>query len=560
MRAIDAALHVLSRSGVRYLFGIPAGSVNALYDSLLDHPEITPIVVKHEAQAAFMAANYARLTGIPGICAGCSGPGATQLTTGVALAQRDQLPLLVFTGGVPSARRGLGGAQELDAEPLYRPITKWSTTVLDPHDLLAILQEAWRVALTPPRGPVHIALPIDVQKGDIGDPRLPALPATVPAPPAAARDLERMAAMLAGARRGAILAGAGAKSARRYVLELAERLYWPIATTPHGKSCVPETHPLSVGVYGLAGNERAQECLNDPELDVLVVLGSSLGETGTCGWSPKLFPPGRAVIHVDHNPAVFGRVCRPALAVQGDVTDVLRRLLPRLGVLPALAANALDQARTQAAAAVQPGPHSVGETTPAWKSYLNTHSLIARLQELCPAETLFCIDVGEFMTYAIKYMRMQQPLTFQGDVNYGSMGSAIGGAIGAQLAQPGRPVVCLTGDGCFYMYGYEILTAKRHRLPVVFVVVNNARLGMVYHGHKLQYGRVLDDFSHPRDNLAAICQSLGVANYRVETLEDLNHVAPDALFHRDGPTVIEVVVDGNEVPPMGERVKFLAQT
>ncbi|RTE05597.1 thiamine pyrophosphate-binding protein, partial [Paenibacillus whitsoniae] len=354
--------------------------------------------------------------------------------------------------------------------------------------------------------------------------------------------------------RGAILLGSGAKAAGASVVALAERLGWRVATTPRGKGGFPEDHPLSLGVYGLSAHPQASEVLNGSGHDVLLIVGSTLGELATSNWEPRLVE-GRTLIQIDYDAAELGKVYDVHFPVLGDVRDVIPALLEQLPPVSGTAAwQELAAARAEAAAAavaVEPLAAGSGEAE-AW----NTRAAIRRLSEIAPGNARFSLDIGEFMTYSIQNLLIERGQAFDIDINFGGMGSGIGSALGAQLAEPERPTICVTGDGCFFMHGMEVLTAKEYDLPIVFVVINNARLGMVYHGHMLQYKRCLDDFSQARTSIAGVAQALGLRYAEVSSLAQLEAQHMQAWLG-GGPVVVEVIVDGNEIPPMGERVKFL---
>lgn len=556
MRAIESVLHFLYKNGVKHIFGIPAGSINALYDALNDIPDFVPIVAKHETSAGYMAAAYTRITGTPSVCVGSSGPGATNLVTPAANAFIEKLPVIFITGAVPSTKFGKGGAQELTAEHIFASITKSSKTILDSNKLLEEISNSFQIAISDVPGPVHVAIPIDIQMTEIGTPYFSSILQVKP-------DFDKLAVRRAAkliydtGSRGALLLGHGAKKACREILEFAEQTGWAVATTPRGKGAFPENHSLSLGVYGLSGHSKAIDYLNQTEHDFLIVVGSSLGELSTCNWNKNL-TAGKKMIHIDIDAAEFNKNYMADIRICGDAAMVIKQLLIHLlemGIPQRVninhQVNNLIEQNKAAAALNRPVP---------MKADLNEWSTKHVIQQIgaCASDnTRFYIDIGEFMTYAIQNLMIIEEQDFDIDINFGGMGSGIGGAIGAKLAEPIRSVICITGDGCFFMHGMEILVAKEYNLPIVFFVINNARLGMVYHGHMLQYKRCLSEFSQSRTNLFSVIESLGIRTAQINSLAELQ---PEHLWEWQQcgePVVVEVVVDGNEVPPMGERVKFL---
>ncbi len=542
MKAVRGVLEYLEENGVKYIFGIPAGSVNAFYDQLLDFPAMTPIVTKHEGAASYMAASYAKYSRELSVCIGSSGPGGTNLLTGAANAMREHLPILFLTGAVPVSTMGLNASQELDAQSLFQSITKYSVTVLKPENLLAEVAKATQIALSGVPGPVHVAMPIDVQMGNIEQLPIPKLEIERHAP-ISAEQVKRVADRLMQKKKGFIFAGQGVRHSVAQVIELAELLDWPIVATPVAKGLFREDHPLFSGVFGFAGNEKTSLLVNEGDAETLLVLGSSLGETATSNYNPNLAKD-RFMIQLDFDETVFDRKYPVNISVHGDMSDGLSKIIDELK----------DRGLTR--------PETVklveSDLETERDAEYNTKNVLLKLQELLPASTRYTIDIGEFMAYVIHDMDVLEEDTFDINVHFGAMGSGLSAAIGSTLAEPDRPVVALTGDGCFFMHGMEILTAKEYNLPVLFVVMNNARLGMVYQGHTLQYKRSHPSFEQEPVNIAAMAEALNIPNFRVDDLDDLSQNMLDALTGLNGPAILEVALVDNNIPPMGDRVKFLS--
>ncbi|MHA7965115.1 thiamine pyrophosphate-binding protein [Paenibacillus sp. CAU 1782] len=564
MRAARAVLEFLSKNGTTHLFGIPAGSVNAFFDELYDMPELDPIVTKHEGAASYMAAAYARYSGKMSVCIGCSGPGATNLVTGAANAMREHLPVLFLTGAVPVGTMGANASQELDVAPIFRPVTKYSVLVKKAEDVLDEIVKACGIAVSGVPGPVHVALPIDVQHANIGEPAIPtAIEREDIVPDAGA--VQKAAAELASRGPGFILMGQGARDSVDQLVELAERLNWPIATTPQAKGYLPADHRLNAGIFGFAGHESASSLVGDDSRKVVLIAGSSLGETATNNYNAGL-TQGRYVIQLDFDETVFGRKYGVDLPLLGDMERTLPALLEELGKLgiPGSRATAGEAGESGNAAALQAEltyamtAASSAVADPEANAQYNTRNVLANIQRLLPDDTRYTVDIGEFMSYVIHHMPVKEKDTFGINVHFGAMGIGIGSAIGSKLAEPDRPVVSITGDGCFFMHGMEILTSKEKGLPILFIVMNNARLGMVYHGHSLQFKRVHSSFEQQFVNIAAMADAMGIPNYRVGSLEDITQEAIDSLLQAGGPAVLEVVLVDNGTPPMGDRVKFLS--
>lgn len=541
MKAARAVLEYLKGQGVRHIFGIPAGSVNVLFDQLVEMPEITPVVTKHEGAASYMAAAYAKYSNEMSVVIGCSGPGGTNLVTGAANAMREHLPVLFLTGAVPVNTLGLNASQELNAEPVFRPVTKYSVMVRESKDLLAEVVKAVEIAVSGVPGPVHVAMPIDVQQGEVEHVIIPAPPKRAPIVPDLSV-IKRVAEELTQRDKGYIFAGQGVRNSVDQLMELAELLNWPILTSPQAKGLLPEEHPLHAGVFGFAGHEGASALVNEGDGQALLILGSSLGETATNNWNVNL-TRNRFCVQMDFDETVFNRKYEIDIPVLGDINLSLMFLLEEL--------KELGLPKAEAAAFEKPQGYTVTEE-------YNTQNVLKNLQKHLPADTRYTVDIGEFMSYVIHYMNVLDYNTFDINVHFGAMGSGIGSAIGAKLADPDRPVVCITGDGCFFMHGMEVLTAKEYNLPILFVVMNNARLGMVYHGHELQYKRSHASFGQQPISIAAMAAAMGIPSFRVDELADLSQEALRGLLNNGGPAVLEVALVDNNTPPMGDRVKFLS--
>ncbi|MCT8140022.1 thiamine pyrophosphate-binding protein [Anaerobacillus sp. CMMVII] len=540
MKAVRAVLHFLKRGGVKYVFGIPAGSVNAFFDELYDMKDLTPIIVKHEGAASYMAASYAKYVNGLSVCIASSGPGATNLISGCANAMREHLPVLFLTGAVPVSTVGLNASQELHAEPIFRSITKYSVTVNDSKDLLTEVAKAVEIAVSGVPGPVHIAMPIDVQLDQVDLATIPPYPKRTQIYPDMTTIKQAAIALISG-KTGYIFVGQGARGSVPALLEVAEMLQWPIIVTPQGKGLIPDDHPLFAGVYGFAGHESASKLLSEGDGKILLIVGSSLGETATNNWN-SCITKDRVVIQLDFDSTVFRRKYEVDIPILGDIDLSLLYLSEYLKDLGLTMKSEIQPEKS---------------TYQSSKEY-NSQDVLLKLQEHLPAATRYTIDIGEFMAYVVHYMNVLESDTFDINIHFGAMGQGIGAAFGSKLAEPERPVVCITGDGCFFMHGMEMLTAKEYKLPILFVIMNNARLGMVYHGHSLQYQRAHPRFEQQPVNITAMAEALGIPSIRVESMEDINKYIINHLMSFNGPTILEISLVDENTPPMGERVKFLS--
>jgi acetolactate synthase-1/2/3 large subunit len=541
MKAVRSVLEYLKGIGVQHVFGIPAGSVNAFFNELYDIPEITPIVTKHEGAAGYMAASYAKYTQQLSVCIGSSGPGATNLITGAANAMREHLPVLFLTGAVPVNTMGLNASQELDADPVFKSVTKYSVTVTDAKDLLNEIVKATEIALSGVPGPVHVAMPIDVQHGNVENTVIPDLTRRKDIVPDLDK-IKKVAKEIINRKTGYIFIGQGVRNSVEQVIELAEMLEWPIIVTPVAKGLIRDDHPLLAGVFGFAGSDYASTLINEGDVQTLLVIGSSLGETATNNYNVNL-TKNRFTVQMDFDSSVFNRKYEIDLPVLGEIHLSLMYLIEELKSLGISRKN----------------PNRIEKTKDIVISEeYNTKNVLLKLQQYLPSSTRYSIDIGEYMAYVIHHMKVLETDTFDINVHFGAMGSGIGSAIGSKLAEPYRPAVAIIGDGSFFMHGMEILTAKEYNLPVLFVVMNNARLGMVYHGHALQYKRTHASFEQEPINISAMATAMNIPSFRVNKMEDLDQEVINNLTNLNGPAILEVALVDNNVPPMGDRVKFLS--
>lgn len=360
---------------------------------------------------------------------------------------------------------------------------------------------------------MHVALPIDVQHGSVDTLTVPVLPSREQLVPDL-QTIKHVADELVSREEGIVFVGQGVRGAVEQLVELAELLDWPIITTPQAKGYIPDTHPLLVGVYGFAGHEAASNLIAEGDANVLLIVGSSLGETATNNYNVKL-TENRFTIQLDFDETVFNRKYTTDLPVHGDINLSLAFLIEELR----------NRGLTQTSY-----EHKLVEDETNLEDY-NTKNVMLSLQNLLPPSTRYTIDIGEFMAYVINHMSVKESDTYGINVHFGAMGTGIGSAIGSKLAEPDRPVVCVTGDGCFFMHGMEILTAKEYNLPILFVVMNNARLGMVYHGHALQFKRTHPSFEQQQIDISAMAAGMGVPSFRVNSMDDLNQATIDHLMN-----------------------------
>ena len=564
LTCVGLLLEYLKGEGVRTVFGIPGGPITPLFDALHRDRSVRLVSTRHEAGAAFMALGYARVTGRLGVCLLTTGPGTTNALTGVAAAKADSLPVLALSAQVATAAFGKGSLQDStydrgDVVEMFRPFTKLSAMLANPANLGMLVRQALRAALTGRRGPVHLNVPTDFMR------RRVALDLQRPdqyRPTCRTFDREAVkdaAARLLAARRPAVLAGHGVNlaGAAPELRELAELLSLPVATTPKGKGAFPEGHPLSLRVFGLASSPWSEEYLLSGGVDVLLVLGSSLHEISTQGWEARLKPSG-SLIQQDVDPSVVARNYPVDVALVGDAKTTLRelvfhirRLLERGEHPPRRVDGSLAALKARLPAVHDP-ERMADLSTP-----LKPQRVMAELNASLPQDALVFVDSGNNTLWALHYLDAVGTRAFIHNWGeFGAMGFGVAASIGGKVGAPERPVVALVGDGSFGMNGMEVSTAVTYGIPVVWVVLNDARYNAVHHGQTLQYGGRTMGTEFARMDLVRVAEGLGAAGRRVTRPGELGPALAEALAS-GRPTVLDVWLDADEVPPIHSRVASL---
>ena len=545
IRGADLLVEMLVEAGVEIVFGLPGGAISPVHDALLDS-KIRIVTTRHESGAMFAAAGYARATGRLAVAAVTSGPGVLNALTGLTSALCDGLPVLLLVGEVPRPAQGKGVLQDgsshgLQIVEMARYVTKLAVEVPRPSALPHILRRALVTMQSGRQGPALLTLPMDVTMAQVARPR--AAGRLTMCNTIAPEQLDEIAELLRDAQRPLLLSGHGMRGggAPAQLRAVAERLACPVATTPKGKGTFPEAHPLALGVLGLGGHRSAQRYL-EAGVDVVIAIGTSLGDMSTNGFSPHLQAP-RALVHVDVDSRQIGKSYSPTHAIVATAAEFLGGLSERLALTP-------DRAVTLRAL---PGGIE-RQVLPSSKraDRIAPQDALAEIQEILPRDTIYSIDSGEHFLFAAHYLETHLPDAFVAMTGLGSMGQSIGAAIGAQLAFPARTVVAICGDGCFAMNAFEIATATAERLPIRVFVFNDERLGMVERGHRMVYGRSPEFSTAPLD-VCGVARGLGATVLCVKHPGQLR-AARDTLRSAPGPIVVDVRIDPEIAMPRRDRV------
>lgn len=551
-RVADQIADVLLRHRIDRVFGIPGGTISPVFDAIFG-AGIELVTCQHETMAVYGAAGYARATGSPGVVAVTSGPGALNALTGLAAAGRDELPVMVLSGEADLRNFGRsplqdGSASGLDLMSMVRPITKYAEMALRPERAPVVVDQALSTINQHPFGTAFVSLPVNLTHSSVLSAHMPTMVSRSHQPDTGT--CRRIATLLGGASRPAIMLGVGAKRAglSQLVLELAETLRIPVFTDIEGKGVFPESHPLSLGVFGVGNRGTAHEYLADP-VDVLLTIGCRFDDTTTAGYADVLRPEHGELIQLDHDPDRLGRSYAPDIAMCADLGQTLRmiqELLPTLTPQVILHRDRVVRECTSHAKAPtvnldSQAPHDPRLIAPA-------------LREVLGPDAMFCCDIGNHMLFTAQNLMVDQPEGFCVSQGLGGMGSGIGTAIGMQLAYGHlRQVVCMCGDGGMLMSGNELATCARYNIPLITVIFDDRRLGMVDNGFNTFFGRT-PDFSTPNVDFVSFGRSIGLSAVRVDDLSQLASIIEE---YRGKPLLLDIPVDPN-FSPLNPRLDVLS--
>lgn len=532
-------VEVLCEQGVDTIFGYPGGSVLNLYDELYRNAyRIQHVLTAHEQGAAHAADGYARATGRTGVVLATSGPGATNLVTGIATAYMDSVPMVAFTGNVPTPSLGSDSFQEAYIEGITMPITKHNFTVRRVSELADTMRAAFRIAQSGRKGPVLVDIPKDVTA---------ALCEFTPQQPEPIRTVTTFdpqkvqwaADLLNAAERPLVYFGGGVRAAAscQPLREMLHKAGLPATYTLMAAGVVPYGDPLNLGMLGMHGGYAANRAV--AECDVLLAVGTRFSDR--VALNPRSFAKQATIIQIDIDPSELGKNVEVDLAIAGDAAYVLRAMLPQLKQ------QQHDSWLEQIHAWQKGDYHPVSDP-----SRLMPHEVIGEVCDQCGPETVYVTDVGQHQMWAAQYIRHAKSRGFITSGGLGTMGFGYGAAIGAQMAL-GRSqrVVMFTGDGSFHMNLNEACTAVSYELPIVTVIFNNQVLGMVRQWQTSFYGgRYSQTDPCRRTDFVKLAEGFGLKGYRCRDLEEFRAALADALT-QNGPTWIECLIDKDErVLPM----------
>ncbi len=533
----DILINCLVEQGVDTVFGYPGGTVLDIYDALYRSGKIDHVLTAHEQGAAHAADGYARVTGKTGVCFATSGPGATNLVTGIATAFMDSIPLVAITGNVGINFLGRDSFQEIDITGITIPITKHNFIVKDVKELAATVRRAFKIAGSGRKGPVLVDILKDVQTAKCE--YAPAVPEKIVPAPVAPERLFKIAEAINAGKKPVIIAGGGviAADASPLLCRLAEKLDCPVAYTLMGKGCIPEDDPLCLGMIGMHGTVAAAKALN--EADTVIALGTRFSDR--VALNRDKFAEKKVVIHVDIDDAEIDKNVRSTLHLMGDVGETLKSLLPLID----------GRQRKDWLVKIEAFKK---ENAAKKDTSLRAYKILKAASEVAPAGSPLITDVGQHQMWAAQHYAVNSPRLFCSSGGLGTMGYGMGAAIGAAFGT-GKTPVLVTGDGCFGMNMNEMMTAVSRRVPMVILLMHNGVLGMVRQWQKVFYSRRFSqtDLNRKTDyvKLAGSMGARGMTLGEGDDIESTLKRAFGAAIGESLPVLVDCIISPDEnVLPM----------
>lgn len=557
----DLVVEYLESIGVEYIFGVPGGAIEPLYNAMARSERrggLRPIVARHEAGAAFMADGYARETGKLGVCCATTGPGATNLITAVASAHADNIPMLVITAQTALPQFGRRTLQEssctaVNTVAMFQNCTRFSSLVSHRGQLEGKLLSAILATQGPPAGPAHLSIPRDV----LSSPRRLRPDEYKPLFHSLfnVHDMTNLQALdvlyeeIESSHHILLVLGEDCGDAVGPIMQFAERVNALIISSPAGKRWALHNHPQYRGVLGFGGHTSAAQALNDERNDLVLAVGTRMDDLAFGSLSRNKTLQER-LIQIDLTAENFHLAPLARLHVCGTIQTIFRTINERLDKVPRQRFRLVHDRCPSHVSLNEPDKfHS--DAVP-----IKPQRLMRDLPLKFPINTRFVIDAGSAWAWSMHYLLPKTQGLYRIAMGFGAMAWGIGAAVGTAIGCPGQPVVCLTGDGSWLMSGQEITVAVAEKLPVIYVVLNDQALGTIKHGQRLG-GAEPVGFELPPVDFAQMARAMGAAGFNIRTLDDFDKLDFDALCRRQGPTLLDVQIDPEEVQPMGFRMKSL---
>ncbi len=523
----------LKEQGVDTVFGYPGGAILNVYDELYRHQdEIRHILTSHEQGASHAADGYARATGKVGVCLATSGPGATNLVTGIATAMMDSVPMVAITCNVGNALLGKDSFQEVDIAGITMPITKHSFIVKDVKKLAGTIRRAFTIARTGRPGPVLVDVTKDVTAAKADFKQLVVKENVRITDTIREEDIDKACAMIKAAKKPVVFVGGGAviSGANKELKAFVERIDAPVCDTLMGKGAFSGEHPYYMGMLGMHGTKTANLTVTD--CDLLVVLGARFSDRVT--GNAKKFASKAKILHIDVDPAEVNKNIHVNASIIGDCKSVLEILLNRIDPMK----------HEEWIKSVLKRKEELPLNYPT--NVLTGPYVMEAINKYTKGDCIISTDVGQHQMWAAQFFKYKQPRTLLTSGGLGTMGYGLGACIGAQVGCPDKQVINIAGDGCFRMNMNEIATATRYNIPIIQVIFNNHVLGMVRQWQDLFYGqRYSQTVLNDKVDFVKVSEGMGAKAYRVTEKEEFDKVFKNALKAKE-PVVIECVIDSDE--------------
>ena len=549
----DVVCEALLRQGADVLFGYPGGVILPLYDVFGDYPDLRHVLVRHEQGAAHAADGFARATGRVGVCMGTSGPGATNLVTGLATAQLDSIPVVAITGNVPAALIGKDAFQEIDITGITLPMTKHNYLVRDADELPRVLAEAFHIARTGRPGPVHVDITKDALQQETTAPHpsdedvVAGLPGFRPNFDGHPKQLKLAARDIDQAQRPVILAGHGVLVAEAWddLRAFAEKTHIPVAHTLLGIGGIDESHPLSYGYMGMHGWKHVNKAIQSA--DLLIALGMRFDDRVT--GKVSTYAPGARVIHVDIDPSEIGKNVAVDVPIVGDVGRVLRALTP---LVKARQREERDAYFAELAEWRRDSEGASWHGSGAWRDgLLSADFVIQRIGVLTDHDATLIADVGQNQMWLARYAGFRRPNSHLSSGGLGTMGYSMPAGMGAALGRPDKETWAIAGDGGFQMTLQELATLAQDRIPVKIALMDNKKLGMIRQWQEIIYAGNYHSASLFGPDYAKLCEAYGIPAFKATSPEQVDD-AIRAAQACDGPALVwfEIAEEQNVFPMM----------
>ncbi len=554
LNGAEILIKSLEYEGTDVIFGYPGGAVLNIYDALYNHKNLKHVLARHEQGAAHAADGYARSTGKPGVCFATSGPGATNLITGIATAYMDSVPLVIITGQVGVSLIGKDSFQEADITGITLPITKYAYLVKDVKDLARCVREAFHLATTGRPGPVVIDIPknVQIEETDYYYPPEINLPGYKNKENGIEKEVQKAAEMLEKADRPVIMAGGGAVSsgAHESLLELAEKLQIPVTATLMGKSAFPENHELYLGMPGMHGTAYANYAIS--ESDLILAVGARFSDRVT--GNIKTFASNASIIHVDIDATEINKNVVVDLSILGDAKESLRKIIS----------------------------YSKEKNNPKWRDKIDflkkeyalkyakdsktikPQYILEKINEIASgSKSYFIADTGQHQMWAAQYINCVYPRTFMTSGGLGTMGYGFPAAMGVQTAHPESNVFALVGDGGFQMNSQELAAAVQYELPLIICIFNNGYLGMVRQWQQLFFDKRYSHTEISQPDFVKLAESYGAVGMRVKKPEEVKAALEKAVEIKN-TVVLDFIIEKEEnvfpmVPAGGSINKMMGR-